>query len=64
MGTLPRTLVKWEIVSGYLWGHYIVIGLLDYLKMGAAGLAGMMPVVLFYESVPLVKDIPYIGKTR
>jgi beta-hydroxylase len=25
MGTLPRTLVKWEIVSGYLWGHYILI---------------------------------------
>ena len=24
MGTLPRTLVKWEIVSGYLWGHYTV----------------------------------------
>jgi len=22
MGTLPRTLVKWEILSGYLWGHY------------------------------------------
>jgi hypothetical protein len=23
MGTLPRTLIKWEIVSGNLWGHYI-----------------------------------------
>jgi hypothetical protein len=22
MGTLPRTLVKWEILSGYLWGYY------------------------------------------
>ena len=22
MGTLPRTFVKWEILSGYLWGHY------------------------------------------
>ncbi|MBB3149761.1 hypothetical protein FHS21_006215 [Phyllobacterium trifolii] len=22
MGTLPRTLIKWEILSGYLWGHY------------------------------------------
>jgi N-carbamoylputrescine amidase len=22
MGTLPRTLIKWEIVSGNLWGHY------------------------------------------
>jgi hypothetical protein len=22
MGTLPRTLVKWEILPGYLWGYY------------------------------------------
>jgi len=39
-----------------------MFGVLDYLKMGAAGLAGMMLSVLFYEGVPLVKDIPYIGK--
>lgn len=25
MGTLSRTLIKWEIVSGDLWGHYIRI---------------------------------------
>ncbi|WP_436039147.1 hypothetical protein [Rhizobium sp. LjRoot98] len=29
MGTLPRTLVKWEIVSGYLWGHYIFTPVTD-----------------------------------
>jgi len=22
MGTLPRSLIKWEIMSGDLWGHY------------------------------------------
>jgi hypothetical protein len=26
MGTLPRTLIKWEIVSGDLWGHYRTSG--------------------------------------
>lgn len=31
MGTLPRTLIKWEILSGYLWGHYNASGYLSIL---------------------------------
>ena len=36
MGTLPRTLVKWEIVSGYLWGHYTLDAGGHDLVIGAA----------------------------
>jgi hypothetical protein len=33
MGTLPRTLVKWEILSGYLWGYYNDIRYLSKSEM-------------------------------
>lgn len=38
-----------------------MFGILDYLKMGAAALAGMMLCVLYYEGVPVVSHIPYIN---
>lgn len=36
-------------------------GILDYLKIGAGALAGMMICILFYEGVPVVSGIPYIN---
>jgi hypothetical protein len=38
-----------------------MFGFLDWFKIGAGALAGMMIAVLFYEGVPIVKDIPYIS---
>ncbi|WP_234907703.1 hypothetical protein [Rhizobium rhizogenes] len=38
-----------------------MFGILDYLKMGAAALAGMMLCALYYEGLPVVSHIPYIN---
>jgi hypothetical protein len=38
-----------------------MFGILDYLKMGAAALAGMMLCALYYEGLPVVSHIPYIS---
>ncbi|HEY0120536.1 MAG TPA: hypothetical protein VGC14_02045 [Rhizobium sp.] len=38
-----------------------MFGILDYLKMGAAALAGAMLCTLYYEGLPVVSHIPYIG---
>jgi hypothetical protein len=38
-----------------------MFGILDYLKMGAAAIAGMMLCILYYEGLPVVSHIPYIN---
>ncbi|WP_234908360.1 hypothetical protein [Rhizobium rhizogenes] len=38
-----------------------MFGILDYLKMGAGALAGVMLCALYYEGLPVVSHIPYIN---
>lgn len=38
-----------------------MLGLLDYLKIGAGAAVGFVLSAVYYNGVPILKDIPYIG---
>lgn len=38
-----------------------MFGFLDYLKIGAGVAAGFVLAAVYYNGVPVLKDIPYIG---
>ncbi|KAB2788115.1 hypothetical protein F9K97_03145 [Brucella anthropi] len=38
-----------------------MLGLLDYLKIGAGVAVGFVLSAIYYTGVPILKDIPYVG---
>ncbi|MCD4511553.1 hypothetical protein LQT97_09910 [Brucella pseudogrignonensis] len=38
-----------------------MMGLLDYLKIGAGVAVGFVLSAIYYNGVPILKDIPYVG---
>ncbi|MCX2696409.1 hypothetical protein [Ochrobactrum chromiisoli] len=39
-----------------------MFGLLDYLKIGAGIAAGFILAAAYYNGIPILKDIPYVGR--
>ncbi|MEN5279352.1 hypothetical protein ABE527_20775 [Brucella sp. TWI432] len=38
-----------------------MLGLLDYLKIGAGIAVGIVLAAIYYNGIPFLKDIPYVG---